>query len=175
MLNAVDPHGTEMLAGYSGVRRKSLCPPGLQKTRCFCALSCLAAKLSPGLAVYFPLSSRNERICPVGFCLRRVFGAVAEEYVAARRVAIMERVMIQERQELNWEYLATKDFVRAEVPELRPEMRSEIGSLRVEMYSERGSIRTEMAAMKTRLTEKIMSMQIWNRTITLQVWNNVLV
>lgn len=41
--------------------------------------------------------------------------------------------------------LVTKQFLRAELAELRTEMHDEIGGLRTELRGEVGSLRTEMA------------------------------
>ena len=51
--------------------------------------------------------------------------------------------------------LVTKDFLRAELAELRTELHTEIGSVRTELGTEIGSVRAEMAAMQSTLTVRM--------------------
>jgi len=56
----------------------------------------------------------------------------------------------------------TKDFLRAEMNDLRAEMRTEMGDLRAEMRIEMGDLRAEMGQMEGRLVDRINRMTAWN-------------
>ncbi len=72
----------------------------------------------------------------------------AEERITAKKEATKAEVYNELRNEL-----ATKEFVRAEVNELRAEFRSEISELRAEIRSEISELRTEMNELRTEISE----------------------
>lgn len=49
----------------------------------------------------------------------------------------------------------TKEFLRAEVADLRTELRDEMAELRTELRSEMSDLRTEMAAMELRMNDRM--------------------
>lgn len=57
----------------------------------------------------------------------------------------------------DWSEIATKEFVRAEIQELRAELRTEIQALRIEMQG----LRTEMRGLRAEFRGELRSQMIW--------------
>ena len=98
----------------------------------------------------------NDRIITNPTCVREALievDLISASFIAAGRAASMQRVMAQEPEEMVGGGSATKDFVRAEVAELRTEVRTDIAEVRTEIAEVRTEIAELRAEMRTEIAE----------------------
>lgn len=84
---------------------------------------------------------------------------ITEDLVAVHfsqeQAKAIARVLVEREGEL-----VTKDFLRAELAELRTELRGEIAALRIEMRTEISGIRTDVASVRTEIA-RVESALFW--------------